>query len=357
MSRGSVMIDIADIVLTEEDKQLLQHPSVGGVIYFSRNYVSPAQMSALSASIRQCHPDILIAVDQEGGRVQRFKSGFTRLPAMQRFLPLFHKNPDAALSLIEDAGWLMAVELIAVGVDCSFAPVLDTDSDFCKVIADRAFSGDPEEVSVLAGAFIRGMDDAGMAATGKHFPGHGSVTGDSHEVSPVDNRSLAEITSKDLIPFAALLPSLKGVMPAHVIFPQVDPSPVGFSPYWLQTQLRDTLNFDGIIFSDDLTMEGAAVAGGYAERAIAARQAGCDMVLVCNNRNGAIEALNAIEAYDANTDEKNTDEKSTAKQQRALTEKRMAAMQPTKTWTFDALEKNERYLKTRAILTAMTGAV
>jgi beta-N-acetylhexosaminidase len=342
MPRGSVMIDIAGITLTDDDKQLLQHPHVGGVIYFSRNYESPSQISALSASIRQCRPDILIAVDQEGGRVQRFKSGFTRLPAMQRFLPLFRKNADAAQSLIENCGWLMAVELLAVGVDFSFAPVLDVDDDFCKVIADRSFSSNPEEVSALAGAFIRGMNDAGMAATGKHFPGHGSVAGDSHEVSPTDNRTLLDIASKDLIPFKALLSSLNGIMPAHIVFPQVDSLPVGFSPYWLQTQLRDELNFDGVIFSDDLTMEGAAVAGNYGERAIAALKAGCDMVLVCNNRDGALEALAVLNNYD-NTN--NSEQIS----------KRIATMQPKKTWHIEDLEQNERYIKTRAILTAMTG--
>ena len=343
MPRGSVMIDIAGVVLTDDDRQLLQNPLVGGVIYFSRNYESLEQISALSADIRQCRPDIFIAVDQEGGRVQRFKLGFTRLPAMQRFLPLFHKNADAALSLVENCGWLMAVELLVVGIDFSFAPVLDVDDDFCKVIADRSFSSKPEEVSALAGAFIRGMNDAGMAATGKHFPGHGSVTGDSHEVSPTDNRTLAEIAAKDLIPFKALLPSLNGVMPAHIIFPQVDSLPVGFSPYWLQTQLREELHFDGVIFSDDLTMEGAAVAGNYGERAIAALKAGCDMVLVCNNRNGALEALAAL---DNNDDIKNSKQAS----------ERIAAMQPKKEWQLKNLENNERYIKTRAILNAMTGA-
>jgi beta-N-acetylhexosaminidase len=347
MSLGSVMIDIAGIALTEDDKQLLQHPHVGGVIYFARNYESPAQISALSAEIRQCRSDILIAVDQEGGRVQRFKAGFTRLPAMQRFLPLFHKNAAAALSLIENCGWLMAVELLSVGVDFSFAPVVDVDDDFCKVIADRAFSSNPEEVSALAGAFIRGMNDAGMAATGKHFPGHGSVAGDSHEVSPIDNRTLADIVSKDLIPFKALLSSLNGVMPAHIIFPQVDALPVGFSPYWLQTQLRDELHFEGVIFSDDLTMEGAAVAGNYGERAVAALNAGCDMILVCNDRKGAVDVLTTLASVDDDDNVKNNGRVS----------ERIATMRPKKTWKSEDVDMNERYIKTRAILTAMTGTL
>jgi len=370
MALGSVMIDIEGTALTTEDRQLLQHPSVGGVIYFSRNYESPDQISTLSADIRRCRPEILIAVDQEGGRVQRFRAGFTRLPAMQRFLPLFHKNADAALSLVENCGWLMAVELLAVGVDFSFAPVLDVDDNFCKVIADRSFSSDPDEVTALAGAFMRGMKDAGMATTGKHFPGHGSVAGDSHAVSPTDNRTLDEIHLKDLIPFNALLPSLNAVMPAHIIFPQLDSLPVGFSSYWLQTQLRNELHFDGVIFSDDLTMEGAAVAGNYGERAIAALSAGCDMVLVCNNRKGALEALAAVERYtggESNKSDENIERVDNAESAKRSEQssKRILSMQPNPALrpkdlenieNMASLEKSERYVKTRAILNAMTSA-
>ena len=342
MLRGSVIIDIAGTSLTEDDKKVLAHPLVGGIIYFARNYESIEQITSLSQDIRQHRPDILIAVDQEGGRVQRFKAGFTRLPAMQRFLPLYRKNQQAALSLVEDCGWLMAVELLAVGVDLSFAPVLDVDDNFCQVIADRAFSPKPEEVTELAGAFMRGMQDAGMATTGKHFPGHGSVSGDSHAVSPVDNRTMEQIARHDLIPFKTLLPSLHAVMPAHIIFPKIDSLPVGFSPYWLQTQLREILCFDGVIFSDDLTMEGAAVAGNYGERAIAAIDAGCDMILVCNNREGVLEALAALDSYPQvnNVEQRNT---------------RIARMQATKKWSVDELQSSHRYTATTTIIGAMTG--
>jgi beta-N-acetylhexosaminidase len=342
MVHGPVIIDIAGTSLTDDDKKVLAHPLVGGIIYFARNYQSVEQITSLSRDIRQLRPDILIGVDQEGGRVQRFKTGFTRLPAMQRFLPLYRKNQEAALSLVEDCGWLMAVELLAVGVDLSFAPVLDVDDNFCQVISDRAFSSNPEEVSELAGAFMRGMQDAGMATTGKHFPGHGGVTGDSHAVSPVDKRTMEKITEHDLIPFVKLLPSLNAVMPAHIIFPSIDPLPVGFSSYWLQVQLREKLCFDGVIFSDDLTMEGAAVAGNYGERAIAAIDAGCDMILVCNNRDGALEALSALEQSPQVTNAEQTN-------------LRIARMQATKKWAFDELLGTHRYTATTTIIGAMTG--
>ena len=190
MSIGPVMLDIEGTTLQPEERELLQHPAVGGLIYFSRNYVSPGQIRALTAEVRGVRPELLIAVDQEGGRVQRFQTGFTPLPAMQSFLPLFMEDRPAALSLLRDCGWLMAAELLAVGIDFSFAPVLDVDSDYCQVIAKRAFADDPETVAVLAEAFIAGMHEAGMAATGKHFPGHGRVTGDSHLVLPIDKRDL-----------------------------------------------------------------------------------------------------------------------------------------------------------------------
>ncbi|MGS2717516.1 beta-N-acetylhexosaminidase [Eionea flava] len=341
MSLGPVIIDIEGTALTSDDKNLLAHPLVGGVIYFSRNYSSPEQIAALSKDIRQCRPDILIAVDQEGGRVQRFKEGFTRLPAMQRFLPLFRKNSQAALALVENCGWLMAVELLSVGVDISFSPVLDVDDKQCDVIADRSFSPKPEEVTLLAGAWMRGMRDAGMATTGKHFPGHGSVVGDSHLVSPIDNRSWDEICHHDLIPFADLLPQLQAVMPAHVIFPNVDKHPVGFSSHWLQNVLRQKLAFDGVVFSDDLTMEGAAVAGSYGDRAISALEAGCDMVLVCNNREGALSTLGTLENYQSLTHVEQSRE-------------RIMKMKALKRWSVSALKTNSRYIKTAAILNAMT---
>ncbi len=295
MALGPVMLDLESLTLSEEEQAMLAHPLVGGVIYFARNYESPGQIKALSDAIRQIRPELLIAVDQEGGRVQRFKEGFTRLPPMQKFLPLYRKNTEAALKLVKDTGWLMASELLAVGVDFSFAPVLDLDDSACDVIADRSFSPKPDEAIALAGAWMDGMHEAGMATTGKHFPGHGSVTTDSHLELPVDSRDIAEIAANDLLPFAALLTQLDAIMPAHILFPKVDAeNSVGFSHYWLQTILREDIGFDGVIFSDDLSMEGAAASGSYMARATLALNAGCDMILICNNRSGAMEILNGL---------------------------------------------------------------
>jgi beta-N-acetylhexosaminidase len=291
MSLGPVMLDVEGLTLTEEDRMLLRHPLVGGVIYFARNFESSAQITQLSADIRCERPGILIAVDQEGGRVQRFKQGFTRLPAMQNFLPLYKQAPLPTLALVKDCGWLMAAELLAVGVDFSFAPVLDTDDQRCEVIADRSFSPNPKEVALLAAAFMDGMAEAGMATTGKHFPGHGSVVGDSHQLLPQDDRAFKAIAAHDLIPFAALSHKLQAIMPAHIVFSQIDSKPVGFSSHWLKRILRQELGFKGLIFSDDLSMEGAAFAGSYGQRALAALQAGCNMVLVCNNRSGVLEVV------------------------------------------------------------------
>ncbi len=291
---GPVMLDIAGMELTAEDIELLQNPAVGGVIFFARNYESKAQLSDLISSIRKINPHLLLAVDQEGGRVQRFKAGFTRLPAMQCFGDLYKEDPSAAVTLAQECGWLMASELLAFGLDFSLAPVLDLDSNYCAAIGDRAFASDPDITVALAKAFILGMNEAGMAATGKHFPGHGGVAGDSHVSSPVDNRAFADIQVKDLKPFAALAPYLSAVMPAHVIFAAVDAKPVGFSEVWLKGVLRQQLGFDGVIFSDDLTMEAAGHMGSYGDRARAAIAAGCDMVIVCNNRNGAREVVEAL---------------------------------------------------------------
>ncbi|TQV81398.1 beta-N-acetylhexosaminidase [Exilibacterium tricleocarpae] len=292
------MLDIEGTELDAQDRDVLLDPQVGGVIFFARNFVSRAQITALSTEIRALRPTLLLAVDQEGGRVQRFKEGFTRLPPMQCFHQLHCDDTAAALALARDSGWLMAAELIDSGLDFSFAPVLDADADRCGAIADRAFSADVERVTALAGAFIEGMHEAGMAATGKHFPGHGGVVADSHLELPVDGRSWEALATADLVPFARLADRLDAVMPAHILFSEIDSRPVGFSPIWLQQRLRGELGFTGVIFSDDLSMEGAGAAGGYAERAEAALRAGCDMVLACNNRRGALEVLQHLHNLD-----------------------------------------------------------
>ncbi|KJV44309.1 beta-N-acetylhexosaminidase [Acinetobacter indicus] len=291
---GALMLDIAGTALTQEDIQLLQAPQVGGVILFGRNIESPRQVRALTDHMRQVRPDILIAVDQEGGRVQRLKQGFTLLPAMGRFGELYQQQPERAVELAEQCGWLMATEVLAVGIDFSFAPVLDLN-DISDVIGDRSFARNMDDIIVLARAFLSGMQRAGMATTGKHFPGHGSVKADSHLAAAIDSRSYAEIQQKDMQSFIQLQAQLDALMPAHVIYDQVDPNPAGFSPYWIQTVLRQQLNFDGVLFSDDLSMQAACVAGGADARIQAALNAGCDMGLVCNDRAAACLALEGIQ--------------------------------------------------------------
>ncbi|MEQ1419442.1 beta-N-acetylhexosaminidase [Acinetobacter indicus] len=291
---GALMLDIAGTALTQEDIQLLQAPQVGGVILFGRNIESPRQVRALTDHMRQVRPDILIAVDQEGGRVQRLKQGFTLLPAMGRFGELYQLQPERAVELAEQCGWLMATEVLAVGIDFSFAPVLDLN-DISDVIGDRSFARNMDDIIVLARAFLSGMQRAGMATTGKHFPGHGSVKADSHVAAAIDSRSYAEIQQKDMQSFIQLQAQLDALMPAHVIYDQVDPNPAGFSPYWIQTVLRQQLNFDGVLFSDDLSMQAACVAGGANARIQAALNAGCDMGLVCNDRAAACLALEGIQ--------------------------------------------------------------
>lgn len=288
--QGSLMVDVAGTWLTAEDRQFLRQPEVGGLIIFARNIEHPRQVRELSASIRAIRPDLLLAVDQEGGRVQRLRQGFVRLPAMRAIAA----RPDAE-TLAEHCGWLMATEVLAVGLDLSFAPVLDLDHERSAVVGTRSFEGDPERAAVLAGAFMRGMNAAGMATTGKHFPGHGWAEADSHVAIPTDDRTLEEIRAQDLVPFARLSAQLGAVMPAHVIYPQVDAQPAGFSRRWLQEILRGELQFDGVIFSDDLSMAGAHVVGDAASRIEAALTAGCDMGLVCNDRAAAELALSAAQ--------------------------------------------------------------
>jgi beta-N-acetylhexosaminidase len=277
---GPLMIDIAGTELSVLDRQRLCHPLVGGMILFSRNYRSREQLQALCAEIHALRqPPLLIAVDHEGGRVQRFREGFTLLPAMRQLGRWWDKTPRSAAEAARAIGFLLAAELRALGVDFSFAPVLDLDWGRSGVIGNRSFHARPEAVTMLAGALIEGMRDAGMACCGKHFPGHGWAEADSHVAIPKDERSLTELAA-DMMPYREL--KLDAVMPAHVIYPQVDSRPAGFSPLWIE-MLRNELRFDGVVFSDDLSMEGASVAGGIVERANAAWTAGCDMLLVCNS--------------------------------------------------------------------------
>ncbi len=284
MTLGPIVADLAGLEITDEERQLLLHPALGGIILFSRNIHDYQQLQDLVRAIRAVRPELLVAVDQEGGRVQRCKSGFTRIPAMQEFDARYTDDPGSALQLAADCGWLLAAEILAVGIDFSFAPVLDVDQSYCSVIGDRSFSADPERVIALASAFIQGAHEAGMAVTGKHFPGHGSVKGDSHLELPVDNRDLQQVSARDMQPFARLVDDLEAVMPAHILFPKIDPrAPVGFSSHWLGQILRHELGFKGVVFSDDLSMAGAAAAGNYLERVQRALVAGCDMVLLCNN--------------------------------------------------------------------------
>lgn len=288
--QGSLMLDIGGTWLTAEDRQLLRQPQVGGLILFARNIDHPRQVLDLCRAVRAERPDLLIAVDQEGGRVQRLRQGFVRLPAMREFA----HHPDA-VELAWACGWLMATEVLAAGLDFSFAPVLDLDHQRSAVIGARAFEAAPERAAELAGAFIGGMHAAGMPATGKHFPGHGWAEADSHVAIPRDERSLEEIRQCDLLPFRRLASTLDAVMPAHVIYPQVDSQPAGFSQRWLQEVLRGELGFSGVIFSDDLSMAGAHVAGDAAARIEAALSAGCDMGLVCNDRAAAELAVSALQ--------------------------------------------------------------
>lgn len=293
---GVLMLDLEGLVLTAHEEALLLHPQVGGVILFARNYASPQQVRALNDAIRACNPALLIAVDQEGGRVQRLREGYTRLPAMRAFAPLLQENAALAVHNATECGWLMAAEMLSAGFDFSFAPVLDLDVGLSAVIGNRAFGSTPNEVATLAGAFMAGMHAAGMATTGKHFPGHGNVVADSHTDIPVDTRSLDLIRTQDLQPFAACLDALDAVMPAHVIYEQADWRCAGFSPFWLQTVLRGELGFTGVIFSDDLAMAGAAAAGDIGARIDSALDAGCDMVLVCNDRPMALAAIEHLDS-------------------------------------------------------------
>lgn len=293
---GPVVLDIEGCTLTAQDRERLRHPLVGMVILFSRNYESPQQLRELTHEIHALRsPQLLIAVDHEGGRVQRFRQNFTAIPPMAALGRLWQRDVLQSCRAALSAGYVMAAELRAHGVDLTFAPVLDLDWGRSGVIGDRAFHADARCVTMLANHLCHGMTLAGMSNCGKHFPGHGWAEADSHHAIPNDERSLAALLEADAAPYGWLGAGLASVMPAHVVYPQVDAMPAGFSRRWIQDILRKQLGFTGAVFSDDLTMEGARVAGSVTDCAQAALDAGCDFILVCNNPRAADEVLNHVQ--------------------------------------------------------------
>ena len=325
---GPVMLDVVGTVLDAHDIARIRHSLTGGVILFARNWQDRAQLVALTTAIHAAKPGVLIAVDHEGGRVQRFRTdGFTVLPAMRHLGQLWDVDAQAASRAATDVGFVLAAELRACGVDLSFTPVLDLDHGDSGVIGDRAFHRDPAVVTQLARSLNHGLLLAGMANCGKHFPGHGYVKADSHVAIPVDDRAVAAIVADDAAPYRWLGRGLSGVMPAHVIYPQFDAAPAGFSKKWLSL-LRNEIGFEGVIFSDDLSMEGASVAGDVVAGATAALQAGCDMVLICNRPDMADQLLAGLDPALATT----------------ASSERIAALLPSSTpMQWEALQADTRY--------------
>ncbi len=299
MSLGPLMVDLASDCISEEEKILLQSPQVGGVILFSRNFSTIERLITLIEEIHDLrHPRLLIAIDQEGGRVQRLREGFTQLPAINLLGKVYDDEPKRAGQLAMVSGWLMASELRSIGIDFSFAPILDLNFGVSQVIGDRAFHKDPEIVALLAGSYIHGMRKAGMQAVGKHFPGHGAVTADSHIELPTDIREFEEIAMLDLVPFKRMIDQgLAGLMSAHVIYEKVDPNIATFSKLWLQDVLRNQMEFKGVIFSDDLSMKAADCDDEYLLRTQKALDAGCDMALICNSSENACLVAEQLEDY------------------------------------------------------------
>lgn len=299
LSAGPVILDVAGTELSAEDRELLMHPNVGGVILFARNTKTAKQTAHLCRNIKNIRENLLICIDQEGGRVQRLTEGVTTIPPMASLSKLYQQSAEKGLSLARELGWLLAFELRTCGIDNTLAPVLDLDDNQNPAIGSRSFSIDPLTTLALAESFILGMNEAGMQAVGKHFPGHGFVKVDSHIDLPRDHRPLAEIAARDLVPFEQLIKKscLAGVMPAHIVFEDVDANPVGFSGLWLKDILRKRYGFNGLIFSDDLDMAGAKLAGGYLAAAATALTAGCDFVLMCNNRSGATEIVDGLDGF------------------------------------------------------------
>lgn len=340
---GPVMLDVVGTELTADDIRRIRHPLTGGVILFARNYDNRAQLTALTAAIHEARPGVLIAVDHEGGRVQRFKTdGFTKLPPMRKLGELWDRDVLEATRAATDIGFVLAAELRACGVDLSFTPVLDLDYGESGVIGDRAFHRDARVVTLLAKSLNHGLSLAGMANCGKHFPGHGFVKADSHVAIPVDERGLKQILADDAAPYDWLGMSLAGVMPAHVIYPEVDRHPAGFSKKWL-SMLRHDMGFQGVIFSDDLSMEGASVAGDVIDGANAALEAGCDMVLICNSPDKADQLLAGLKLnMNANAGESSA---------------RIASLVPqVPALTWDALQKDARFCAARQTAQSLAAA-
>jgi beta-N-acetylhexosaminidase len=293
------MLDIEGLSLSPADRDLLREPAVGGVILFTRNYESPEQITSLVADIRGLRsPPLLIAVDHEGGRVQRFREGFTAVPPMRRVGLEYDRDPESGLRAAREAGWLIASELRAAGIDLCFAPCVDLDWGVSEIIGNRSFHRKADAVADLANAFSRGLRSAGMAAVAKHFPGHGAVLADSHLKLPVDRRDYG-ILLDDMRPYERLVSNgaIAGVMLAHIVFEQVDQQPAGFSEYWIQRELRARLGFGGAVFCDDLSMKATEDYGSMADRGRLALQSGCDMILVCNDRDAAHVAVDALNDY------------------------------------------------------------
>lgn len=297
MTLGPLMIDLEGTVLQPEEREMLAHPSVGSVILFARNYAEPEQLTRLVADIHAVRsPALIVGVDHEGGRVQRFRAGFSKLPPLRRIGHEHDADPQAGAAMARELGWLMAAELRAHGVDLSFAPCVDLDYGVSEVIGDRALHADPAVVGALAVAYQAGMRSAGMSATAKHFPGHGAVVADSHHALPVDRRRLVDLDA-DIAPYRLLIANgLAGVMVAHVLYPEVDSVPASASARWIRGILREELRFQGVVFADDLSMVGAAAVGGIVERAERALDAGCDVLPVCNHRPSAIAVIEGLKA-------------------------------------------------------------
>ena len=338
---STLLIDLAGLTLEQEEIELLEHPLVAGLILFSRNFHDRAQLQTLIQSVRQkVKKPLLITVDQEGGRVQRFREGLTQLPAMQAFFALIQDSVQQQEMAFE-AGWQMAAEMTALDIDLSFAPVLDLGHQ-CKAIGDRSFGCEVKSVVDLAANFIRGMHQAGMAATGKHFPGHGHVIADSHLETPYDERSQEDIFNQDIQPFQQLIEQnlLQAIMPAHVIYSQCDSQPASGSKYWLQDVLRRQLNFNGAIFSDDLGMKGAGFMGDFVARSKQALNAGCDLLLLCNERDGVIQVLDNLKL-------------SEKQPYFLLRQQRLQSLFKRKNLTWSELECAPRWLENRKKLTAL----